>query len=51
MQITLNYCPFCGEKYDEDSYIISTEREEFWGAPCYRDVIDRVKCFSCGEEL
>jgi len=41
-------CEMCGTVLDHDDYHTHTEKEEFWGAPAYRDVVDGFQCHNCG---
>lgn len=43
-------CWYCGTILDNEDYHTHTEREEYWGAPAYREVVDGYHCHNCGEE-
>jgi len=47
----IQYCPYCGTKYNDDDFLIENEKEEYWGAPVFRMVIVGVICHECGEKL
>ena len=41
-------CEYCGTPFDYDDYHTHTERENFWGAPAYREMVDGQTCHNCG---
>jgi hypothetical protein len=41
-------CEMCGTTFDSEDYHTHMEREEYWGAPAYRKVVDKVTCHNCG---
>jgi hypothetical protein len=45
----LKYCRECGAVLqDDDIHTVREGRGEFWGAPCYEEVIIGYNCPACG---
>jgi len=43
-------CWYCGTELWDEDYKSHTEKENFWGAPAYRKVVEGYTCHNCGEQ-
>jgi hypothetical protein len=43
-------CWYCGTELDSEDYITHTEKENYWGAPAYRKIVEGYTCHNCGEQ-
>ena len=45
-----DYCSDCKKEIQDEDLVTINEEREFWGAPCFEEIVIGYECSKCGHK-